>query len=85
MPHKILHRLFPTSIEFIANFDLKTCKQHKCNNIIEWVSFNLHKNPKKHLKKLLRLFKPLCGPNFDLKGHNVLWKYVYMNEKIIYK
>jgi hypothetical protein len=48
------------SIEFVAKHNIKNHKRYKHSEIIHWVSFNLHKDPKNHYKKLLLLFKKNC-------------------------
>jgi hypothetical protein len=56
-------------------------KKHYCNKIIHWVSFNLHKDPNNHYKKLLLLFKPFLGLETNSISGHILWKDVYTNQE----
>lgn len=44
-------------VEFVAKHNIKNHKRYTHSEIIHWVSFNLHKDPKIHYKKVLLLFK----------------------------
>ncbi len=40
--------------KFVANYDMKTCKKCKHNEIVHCISFNLHNlDPENHYKELL--------------------------------
>jgi hypothetical protein len=47
------HSLEKKLAKFIASYDSKTSKECGHDKIISWVSFNFHKDPKNHYKKLL--------------------------------
>jgi hypothetical protein len=47
------HSLEKKLAKFIASYDSKTSKECGHDKIISWVSFNFHKDPKNHYRKLL--------------------------------
>ncbi len=55
--------------KFVANYDTRVNKKHNKSKIICWVSFNQHKNPKNHYRKLLFLFKPFQKSEFNLQNN----------------
>jgi hypothetical protein len=67
--------------EFVAKFDIKSSKKCKCNKIICWVSFNLHKDSKFYYRQLFLLFMPFHALEYNLEGQHLSWKYVYFNVK----
>jgi hypothetical protein len=55
-------------IIFFTKNNIKIYKRYKHSEIINWVSFNLHKDPKNHYKKILLLFKLFCEIDVFLKN-----------------
>ncbi len=71
--------------EFIANYNIKTCKIYKCVKVIHWVCFNVHKNPENHYRELLLLLKPFHESKIDLKIFIIFAKMHIQMKKITLK
>jgi hypothetical protein len=67
--------------EFVVEHNTKNHKKYKHSKIIHWVSFNLHKDPKNHYRKLLLLFKPFRATETNLKDNFVSLNNAYITSK----
>jgi hypothetical protein len=65
-------------IEFAPNYDiLNLRKKWKTFQIIHYVHYNEHRNPKNYYKKLLLLLIPFSDNEHTVKGDHSTWNVAY--------
>jgi hypothetical protein len=76
----LLYNIF--LFEFVGGYDVRTFWKLKKLKIICWVSFNKHKDPKNHYRKLLLLFSPFITNVISQKQTYSTWHYVHEVNKM---